>query len=106
MVEAFVKWWGNRSLFQGWGCGQVWFPSFPISYYYGAATYSEGFLDRNLDAINPDFVSLLRGAADGLEGTGSINPFVKGLFSAKQLPPKLILETKTLLLRLKKQSNQ
>ena len=83
MVEAFVKWWGNRSLFQGWGCGQVWFPSFPISYYYGAATYSEGFLDRNLDAINPDFVSLLRGAADGLEGTGSINPFVKGLFSAK-----------------------
>ena len=46
---------------------------------------AEGFLDRNLDAINPDFVSLLRGAADGLEGTGSINPFVKGLFSAKAI---------------------
>ena len=38
-----------------------------------------------MDAINPDFVSLLRGAADGLEGTGSINPFVKGLFSAKAI---------------------
>ena len=36
-----------------------------------------------MDAINPDFVSLLRlgGAAGGLEGTGS---FVEGLFSASR----------------------
>jgi hypothetical protein len=37
------------------------------------------------DSVTPDFVSLLRGAADGLEGTGSINHFVKGLFSAKAI---------------------
>ncbi|KAF9233120.1 P-loop containing nucleoside triphosphate hydrolase protein [Melanogaster broomeanus] len=44
----------------------------------------EGFLDRNLDALNPDFVSLLRGSStnvsDGAEGAGSINPFVKDLW--------------------------
>lgn len=52
----------------------------------GPVTYSsEGFLDRNLDAINLDFVSLLRGAAHDLERSGSINPFVKGLFSAKAI---------------------
>jgi chitin synthase len=62
------------------------FPSFTVNHFNGAVTYSsEGFLDRNLDAVNPDFVSLLRGAADGLTGTGSINPFVKGLFSAKAI---------------------
>ena len=35
--------------------------------------------------VNPDCVSLLRGITDGLEGTGSINPFVKGLFSTKAI---------------------
>jgi len=43
----------------------------------------------NLDALNPDFVSLLRGvagtASDGAEGAGSMNPFVKGLFSGKAI---------------------
>ncbi|KAG1772210.1 P-loop containing nucleoside triphosphate hydrolase protein [Suillus placidus] len=53
-------------------------------------TYSaEGFLDRNLNALNPDFVSLLHGLAsgisDGAEGAGSMNPFVKGLFSGKAI---------------------
>jgi chitin synthase len=44
-----------------------------------------------MDALNPDFVSLLRGAsnsladASGVEGSGSINPFVKGLFSGKAI---------------------
>jgi chitin synthase len=68
------------------------FPSFTVNHFNGAITYSsEGFLDRNLDAINPDFVSLLRGAADRLTGTGSINLFVKGHFSPKRLPHNLIL---------------
>jgi len=84
MVEAFAKLWGNHSSFKAGAADRSGFPSFTISHYNGAVTYSaEGFLDRNLDTINPDFVSLLRGAADGLEGTGPINPFVKGLFSAK-----------------------
>ena len=86
MVEAFGKRWGNHSSFKAGAADRSGFPSFTVSHYNGAVTYSaEGFLDRNLDAINPDFVSLLRGAADGLEGTGSINPFVKGLFSAKAI---------------------
>ncbi|KAF8965794.1 glycosyltransferase family 2 protein [Flammula alnicola] len=86
MVEAFSKRWGNHSSFKAGTIDRSGYPSFTVSHYNGAVTYSsEGFLDRNLDAINPDFVSLLRGAADGLEGTGSINPFVKGLFSAKAI---------------------
>ena len=85
MVEAFAKRWGNHSSFKAGAADRSGFPSFTISHYNSAVTYAaEGFLDRNLDTINPDFVSLL-GAADGLEGTGSINPFVKGLFSAKAI---------------------
>ena len=69
MVEAFAKWWGNHSLFKSGAADRSGFPTFTVSHYNGAVTYSaEGFLDRNLDAINPDFVSLLRGAADGLGG--------------------------------------
>ncbi|PPQ68466.1 hypothetical protein CVT24_005563 [Panaeolus cyanescens] len=86
MVEAFTKRWGNHSSFKAGTIDRSGFPSFTVNHFNGAVTYSsEGFLDRNLDAINPDFVSLLRGAADGLDGTGSINPFVKGLFSAKAI---------------------
>ncbi|PPQ71372.1 hypothetical protein CVT26_006274 [Gymnopilus dilepis] len=86
MVEAFTKRWGNHSSFKAGTLDRSGFPSFTVNHYNGPVTYSsEGFLDRNLDAINPDFVSLLRGAADGLEGSGSINPFVKGLFSAKAI---------------------
>ena len=86
MVEAFTKRWGNHSSFKTGNVDRSGNPTFTISHYNGAVTYSaEGFLDRNLDAINPDFVSLLRGAADGLEVTGAVNPFVKGLFSAKAI---------------------
>jgi len=55
-------------------------PSITVSY------SPEGFLNKNVDALNPDFVSLLRGSAvdtPGTEGLGSVNPFIKGLFSAK-----------------------
>ena len=86
MVEAFSKRWGNHTSFKTGSMDRTGFPSFTVNHFNGAVTYSsEGFLDRNLDAVNPDFVSLLRGAADGLTGTGSINPFVKGLFSAKAI---------------------
>jgi chitin synthase len=50
---------------------------------------SEHFLERNLDALNPDFVSLLRGNIHGLEaatngeGSGPINPFVLGSSNAQ-----------------------
>ncbi|KAJ7776437.1 hypothetical protein B0H16DRAFT_1280224, partial [Mycena metata] len=36
-------------------------PSFTISHFNGSVTYvANGFLARNLDALNPDFLSLLR----------------------------------------------
>ncbi|KAF8870157.1 P-loop containing nucleoside triphosphate hydrolase protein [Infundibulicybe gibba] len=86
MVEAFQKCWGNHSSFKAGTVDRSGFPTFTVSHFNGPVTYSsESFLDRNLDALNPDFVSLLRGAADGLEGTGSNNPFMKGLFSAKAI---------------------
>jgi chitin synthase len=52
MVEAFA--WSNHSSFKSGAVDRSGFPSFTISHYNGAVTYSsEGFLDRNLDAINP-----------------------------------------------------
>ncbi|KAI5983209.1 P-loop containing nucleoside triphosphate hydrolase protein [Pisolithus albus] len=93
MVEAFAKWWGNHSSFKsGGGLDRSGFPTFTICHFNGPVMYSpEAFLERNLDALNPDFVALLRGMAvgagiaDGGEGAGSINPFVKGLFSGKAI---------------------
>ncbi|KAJ7506209.1 glycosyltransferase family 2 protein [Mycena galericulata] len=81
MVEAFAKRWGNHSSFKT-SAGTL---GFTISHFNGPVTYSaEGFLARNLDALNPDFVSLLRGESDTGTG-GSVNPFVKGLFSGKAI---------------------
>lgn len=88
MVEAFSKRWGNHSSFKAGTADRSGFPTFTVNHYTGPVTYSaEGFLERNLDTMSPDFVSLLRGtsAGDGPspDGTGSINPFVKGLFTSK-----------------------
>ncbi|KAG6333627.1 hypothetical protein ID866_5463 [Astraeus odoratus] len=90
MAEAFAKRWGNHSSFKVGALDRSGFPTFTVNHFNGPVTYStEGFLERNLDALNPDFVSLLRGtsaaASDGAEGAGSINPFVKGLFSGKAI---------------------
>jgi chitin synthase len=92
MVEAFAKRWGNHSSFKVGTLDRSGSSTFTISHFNGPVTYSsEGFLERNLDALNPDFVSLLRGAnnnladASGVEGSGSINPFVKSLFSGKAI---------------------
>ncbi|KAF8218382.1 glycosyltransferase family 2 protein [Mycena galopus ATCC 62051] len=91
MVEAFAKRWGNHSSFKTSGLEHLAkggvadaAPTFTISHYNGPVTYSsEGLLARNLDALNPDFVSLLRGESDA--SGGSVNPFVKGLFSARAI---------------------
>ncbi|KAI6023520.1 P-loop containing nucleoside triphosphate hydrolase protein [Pisolithus microcarpus] len=86
MVEAFAKRSGNHSSFKlGGGLDRSGFLTFTICLFNGPVTYSsEAFLERNLDALNSDFVALLRGTAvgtgvaDGGEGAGSINPFVQG----------------------------
>lgn len=84
MVEAFQKRWGNHTSFKSGPTDRTGFPTFTVSHYHGAVTYSsENFIERNLDAINPDFVSLFRGGADGQ--VGSENPFIKGLFTGKAI---------------------
>ncbi|KDQ13770.1 glycosyltransferase family 2 protein [Botryobasidium botryosum FD-172 SS1] len=92
MVEAFGKRWGNHASFKLGSMDRSGFPTFIVNHFNGPVTYSaESFLDRNVDAVNPDFVSLLRGSSlagpenltTAPESTGSANPFVRALFSAK-----------------------
>ncbi|KAJ3554665.1 hypothetical protein NM688_g2995 [Phlebia brevispora] len=88
MVDAFAKRWGNHSSFKVGAPDRSGFPTFTVNHFTGPVTYSaEGFLERNQDTMSPDFVSLLRGTsttdAPAADGTGSINPFVRGLFSSK-----------------------
>ncbi|KAI6037190.1 P-loop containing nucleoside triphosphate hydrolase protein [Pisolithus microcarpus] len=86
MVEAFAKRLGNHSSFKlGGGLDRSGFLTFTICLFNGPVTYSsEAFLECNLNALNSDFMALLRGmavgtgVADGGEGVGSINPFVQG----------------------------
>lgn len=90
MVEAFGKRWGNHSSFKVGAIDRSGYPTFTVNHFSGPVTYSaEHFLERNLDALNPDFVSLLRGTgtsdAPATDGSGSINPFVRGLFTAKAI---------------------
>lgn len=88
MVEAFGKRWGNHSSFKVGAADRSGFPTFTVNHFTGPVTYSsEGFLERNQDLMSPDFVSLLRGTSTtdtpAADGTGSINPFVRGLFTSK-----------------------
>ncbi|KZT19143.1 glycosyltransferase family 2 protein [Neolentinus lepideus HHB14362 ss-1] len=92
MAEAFGKRWANHGSFKPGAMDSYGFPTFTIQHYSGPVTYStEGFLERNLDAVNPDFVSLLCGSHagsgrnGGTDSTGSANPFIKGLFSSKSM---------------------
>ena len=88
MVEAFAKRWNSHSAFKLGNPDRSGFPTFTVNHYGGPVTYSsEGFIERNIDALSPDFVSLLRGNPDSSSGenSGSINPFIKGLFSAKAI---------------------
>jgi chitin synthase len=60
MVKAFGKRWGNHSSFKVGSVHRSGFPTFTINHFNGPVTYSaEGFLNRNLDSLSPDFVSLL-----------------------------------------------
>lgn len=90
MVDAFAKRWGSHSSFKVGAMDHSGFPTFTVNHFTGPVTYSaEGFLERNQDTMSPDFVSLLRGTsttdAPAADGTGSMNPFVRGLFSSKAI---------------------
>lgn len=70
MVEAFGKRWGNHSSFNARVTDCSGYPVFTINHFNGPVTYSfEGFLDRNLDSLNPDCVSLLRSSVVGVAGS-------------------------------------
>jgi chitin synthase len=88
MLEAFSKRWANHSAYKTGGTDRSGFPTFTVSHYNGPVTYSsESWLEKNHDALNPDFVSLLRGSsvAAASEQPGSNNPFIQGLFSAQAI---------------------
>ncbi|GJE86394.1 Myosin domain-containing chitin synthase 8 [Phanerochaete sordida] len=97
MVEAFNKRWGNHSSFKVGSADRSGFPTFTVNHFNGPVTYSaEGFLEKNQDMMSPDFVQLLRGTSTtetpATDGSGSINPFVRALFTSKavatQVHPK------------------
>ena len=87
-VEAFAKRRNNHSPFKLGNPDRSGFATFTVNHCSGPVTYSsEGFIGGNVDALSPDFVSLLRGnpESSGGENSGSINPFIKSLFSAKAI---------------------
>ncbi|KAG8811420.1 hypothetical protein FRC17_002459 [Serendipita sp. 399] len=88
MLEAFGKRWANHASYKTGGTDRTGFPTFSISHYNGPVTYSsESWLEKNHDALNPDFVSLFRGSnvAAGSEQQGSNNSFIQDLFSAQAI---------------------
>ncbi|KAF8688556.1 TRAFAC class myosin-kinesin ATPase superfamily Myosin family, partial [Rhizoctonia solani] len=92
MVEAFGKRWGNHSSFKVGAADRSGLPTFTVNHFNGPVTYSsDNFLERNSDALNPDFVSLLRGSSSEVLGggepstDGSRNPFIKGLFNGRAI---------------------
>ena len=92
MAEAFGKCWGNHSSFKVGLMDQSGYSTFAVRHFNGPVTYSsENVLKCNLNTLNPNFISLLHGSNSGAtdtvgaEESGSINPFVKGLFSAKAI---------------------
>ncbi|TFY57789.1 hypothetical protein EVJ58_g6810 [Rhodofomes roseus] len=90
MVEAFTKRWGNHSSVKACSIDRTGFPTFTVNHFAGPVTHSsESFLERYLEALNPDFVSLLRGTSAGegppADGSGSSNPFVRSLYSGKAI---------------------
>jgi len=60
MVEAFTKCWGNHSSFKVGAIDCLGYPTFTVNRFNGSVTYSsKGFLNHNLDFLNPDFVSVV-----------------------------------------------
>jgi chitin synthase len=97
MVKAFGKRWGNHSSFKVGSVHRSGFPTFTINHFNGPVTYSaEGFLNRNLDSLSPDFVSLLRGNTTGYKATAGGEVLIPSIrlstdcFWAKQLQRRFI----------------
>ncbi|CAD6888596.1 unnamed protein product [Tilletia controversa] len=100
MIEAFGKRWGNHPSFKVGPSDRSGYATFTVSHFSGSVTYtSEDMLERNTEAISPDFVSLLRGSSPASSsgkgesqdmGSGALFPgsslnFIRGLFNTRAL---------------------
>ncbi|KAK0557735.1 Chitin synthase, class 8 [Tilletia horrida] len=101
MIEAFGKRWGNHPSFKVGPADRSGFATFTVSHFTGSVTYSsEDLLERNTEAMSPDFISLLRGSAptpgskkgfsaaqnaDAALFPGSNLNFIRNLFSTRAL---------------------
>ncbi|KAE8225588.1 hypothetical protein CF319_g1685 [Tilletia indica] len=102
MIEAFGKRWGNHPSFKVGPSDRSGYATFTVSHFSGSVTYtSEDMLERNTEAISPDFVSLLRGSTsasssgksdsqDMYNASGALFPgsslnFIRGLFNTRAL---------------------
>nr|ODN91163.1 chitin synthase [Cryptococcus depauperatus CBS 7841] len=95
LLDALGKRFGTHpsislSSSQGWKSSN----SFTINHYNGPVTYSTAnFLEKNANETSTDIVQLLRGnvtqhvhlSSEAVEAHGSSNPFIKGLFSMKNI---------------------
>lgn len=107
MVDAFGKRWGNHPAFKVGPVGRSGFATFTVSHYAGPVTYtSEDLLEKNDEAVNPDFVSLLKGSSAGeaplrsvsesgpastptSSSPGSSSSFIRALFSSNTLKTQM-----------------
>ena len=91
MAEALAKRWGHHPSFKAGAVDRTGYPTFTVNHYTGPVTYSsENFLEKNADAVNPDFVALLRGPAQGASAAGaafpgSTNTFIRDLFNTRAI---------------------
>ncbi|CAG8504297.1 3540_t:CDS:2 [Ambispora gerdemannii] len=79
MLDAFNKKYSEHNSYTPTGKSLNALPQFGIQHFAGQVTYSStGFLEKNIDNLSGDFVTLFRG---GDEVAPSYNSFVAGLFT-------------------------
>ncbi|CAG8744252.1 16293_t:CDS:2, partial [Acaulospora morrowiae] len=82
MLDAFNKKYSEHSSFRPTGKSLNSLPTFGIQHFFGQVTYSStGFLEKNIDNLSADFVSLFRDT--GGEIAPSNNGFITDLFTDK-----------------------
>ncbi|CAG8492693.1 1103_t:CDS:2 [Cetraspora pellucida] len=81
MLDAFNKKYSEHNSFIPTGKSLNSLPTFGIRHFTGQVTYdSSGFLEKNIDNLGADFVSLFRSSEGSIS---SSNQFITGLFTDK-----------------------
>ncbi|SAM05355.1 hypothetical protein [Absidia glauca] len=82
MTDSFIKYNGTHDSFSSRTADSD-TRLFSVRHFDGQVTYNpKGFVERNKDAISPDFVTLIRGGADL---PASYNTFIVDLFASKNV---------------------